>query len=121
MRPGPALLLPITALVAGWAAVPSQTADPAQAEATGIVLFVQQGSGAFSVDGFTLRTADGSLLTFTLGPLDIAGGSFDAPHLRVHQLTAQPVVVDYRREGQVLVAVRLRDAATSSAIVSKSP
>ena len=50
------------------------------------------------------------MLLFEVRQLDLTGGGFPAAHLREHQVTAAPVAVDYRVEGDRQVATRLRDA-----------
>ena len=77
---------------------------------TGIVIDVQQ-SGPADVEGFTLRTDDGRLLGFTVGPDTVAaGGTFPAVHLRDHLASGQPIVVRYVAGKDGLVAIRLADA-----------
>ena len=62
------------------------------------------------VAAFTLRTADGRLVEFTVGRLTLDATSFPAGHLREHRLLNTPVVVTYREEGGSRVALRLQDA-----------
>jgi hypothetical protein len=73
------------------------------------------------VAGFTLRTADGRLLDFDVGRLTLDATSFPAGHLREHRLLNQPVVVTYREESGVRVAVRLQDAPSEGAAPSAHP
>jgi hypothetical protein len=75
---------------------------------SGVVIDIEQ-SNPVTVTRFTIRTIDDEELTFTVGELDLSDGGFRAGHLREHQATTQPVLVDYRREGGELVAVRLED------------
>ena len=77
--------------------------------AEGIVMDVQQTS-LTAVSGFTLRTKDGREMRFTVGQLELDGNAFDAAHLQVHRLSAQPVAVAYREQDGALVAYRLVDA-----------
>ena len=62
------------------------------------------------VRAFTLRTEGGEQVTFEVGPLDLPAGAFPASHLQEHLATAEPVRVEYRREGERLIAVALFDA-----------
>ncbi len=73
------------------------------------------------VASFTLRTADGQLLDFDVGRLTLDATSFPAGHLREHRLLNQPVVVTYREESGVRVAVRLQDAPPAGAAPSAHP
>jgi hypothetical protein len=76
---------------------------------SGVVVGVDS-AGLDDVRGFTLRTADGSTIAFTLGGLT-NGVTFAPGHLVEHQATAQPVRVWYRTEGATQVAVRIEDAS----------
>jgi len=67
-------------------------------------------NGPVKVARFTIRTTDGTALTFRVGTLELDGNAFPAEHLGEHRLTAQPVAVAYREEGGELVAYRLVDA-----------
>jgi hypothetical protein len=75
----------------------------------GIVVAVE-GTSPAHVDRFTLRTRVGHLLVFEVGQLDLSSDAFPAAHLREHQASAEPVVVEYRVEGGRHVATRLTDA-----------
>jgi uncharacterized lipoprotein len=77
--------------------------------AEGIVTDVQETS-LTAVSGFTLRTKDGQEMRFTVGQLELDGNAFNAGHLQVHRLSAQPIAVAYREEAGRLVAYRLVDA-----------
>lgn len=68
------------------------------------------GDGPTEVTGFTLRTAEGQVLVFEVGRLDVGGGGKPAPHLREHLLDGAPIAVEYRVEGDRNVALRYRDA-----------
>ncbi len=76
---------------------------------TGVILSVV-GTSPTRVEGFTLRTSDGLTLDFEIGQLQIDREAFDAAHLREHQASAEPVVVEYLIEGDRRLAVRLTDA-----------
>ena len=77
--------------------------------ATGVVIAVE-GSGPASVERFTLRTAEGQVLAFDVGRLEVTDGGKPAPHLREHQVDGQPITVHYRVEAGRNVAVRYTDA-----------
>ena len=77
--------------------------------AQGIVTDISP-DGPVKVERFTIRTTDGTALTFRVGTLELDGNAFPAEHLGEHRLTAQPVAVAYREEGGELVAYRLVDA-----------
>ena len=82
-----------------------------EASTAGLVTDIET-LGIGRVEAFTLRTEDGTSLTFevTYGT-DLDAGGFPADHLREHMATASGVAVAYRREGNTLVAIRLSDAA----------
>ena len=75
---------------------------------TGVVL-ATEGSGPAAVERFTLRTADGQVLTFLIDRLAVTGGGKPAPHLREHQLDGQPIEVEYKVEDGRHVALRFTD------------
>jgi hypothetical protein len=102
------LVAVIVAAVAGPALLVSRGA-PGTAEATGVVVAVDSGSGLGDVSGFTLRVAGGELLTFSLRALE-NGAEFPPGHLVQHQADASPVRVVYRTEGSERLAIRLEDA-----------
>lgn len=77
--------------------------------ATGVVTAVDQPS-LTDVRGFTLRTAAGAELTFSIGTLELTDGAFPANHLREHMATASPVTVTFEGEGDERIATRLTDA-----------
>ena len=93
-----ALLVPIVFLAL-------QARAPEQVE--GFVMNVHT-KAPLGVDSFDLLTGDGRHLTFQVGALDVSDG-FDAGHLVTHQITLQPVVVTYRRDGDRLIAIKLAD------------
>ena len=74
----------------------------------GVIVGVDS-EGLDKVRGFSVRTADGTTLAFTIGTLE-NGVTFPPGHLVEHQATAQPVRVWYRTEGETRVAIRLEDA-----------
>jgi hypothetical protein len=90
-------------------------------QVTGSVLAVRN-RPPLSVDSFDLLVTDGRRLTFSVGILDLGPGGFDAPHLVTHELTAQPVIVTFRRDGARLIAIRLADgivAAPASSVIRR--
>jgi hypothetical protein len=87
----------------------SPSSSPRTADATGIVIAVDQTS-VTTVRSFTLRTNDGQELVFSVDTLDLSGDAFPANHLREHMAIAEPVHVEYRTLGTDRVAVRLTDA-----------
>lgn len=94
-------------LLGGSTAGPSGP-PPGTTAVDGVVVGVSS-NGLTSVGGFTLRTADGSLLTFDLSQLR-NGAQFAPGHLAEHQLTAARVRVWYRIDGGVREAQWLADA-----------
>ncbi len=93
----------------GASAAPSASAG---ARAEGLVVDVVA-SGPVEVSSFTIRTADGQTMTFTVGALDLTGGGFPGEHLSEHRIAAEPVAVLYRDEGGVHVAYKLLDATAT--------
>lgn len=77
--------------------------------ASGVVLKVN-GTSLSQVDSFVLRTADGQVITFSVGSIAFDQSSFPAEHLREHQQLATPVKVTYRMDGDTKVAIKLEDA-----------
>ena len=67
-------------------------------------------SAAGQATGFTMRTADGQRLAFTVGLLANTG-SYPAASLPEHLASGQPILVFFRVAGDKLVAYRLIDAA----------
>lgn len=79
------------------------------ATAVGIVTHVESRS-LTEVDGFTIRTEDGTFMTFRIGILELDAGAFAASHLHEHLATAQPIAIAYRIEPGGNIAYRLVDA-----------
>ena len=82
---------------------------PASATAVGIVTEVDARS-LTEIDRFTLRTEEGTTMTFLLGRLELDSGAFPATHLQEHLALARPIAVAYRDEPGGHVAYRLVDA-----------
>ncbi len=97
-----ALMTLLALLLAGCGVTPVQTVE-------GLVLEVT-GDSPVNIQGFTLRTAQGEQLRFSVGEVDFGHGGFPATHLREHQALAEPIRVTYRVEGELTVVVRLEDA-----------
>lgn len=74
----------------------------------GVVIDIESVSLS-EVLGFDLRFADGTILAFTLGPLE-NGAEFAPGHLSEHQATGAPVRVSYRIVDGVPIVYRLEDA-----------
>ena len=81
---------------------------PGTTAVDGVIVGVD-GEGLGDVRSFDLRLGDGSVRTFGLSELE-NGVEFPPGHLAEHQLTAEPVRVWYRTEGDVDLAIRLEDA-----------
>lgn len=89
--------------------LPTTATATATATASGIVTAVDQPS-LTSVRGFTLRTAAGAELAFSIGTLQLTDGGLPANHLREHMATASPVDVTFATQGDERIATRLSDA-----------
>lgn len=84
--------------------------DPiAPTSVIGVATAVDQPS-LTDVRGFTLRTAAGTEVTFSIGTLELTDGAFPANHLREHMATASPVKVTFEAQGDERIATRLADA-----------
>jgi hypothetical protein len=97
-----ALLLGVLLLAIAGCGTGDKTVD-------GFVVDVQSTS-LTQVDSFTLRTPEGETIVFRVGPLELDGGAFPAPHLREHMALNQAVAIAYREEDGEKVAYRLLDA-----------
>jgi hypothetical protein len=74
----------------------------------GVVVHIDS-AGLADVKGFDLRLADGTVLAFTLGPLE-NGAAFPPGHLAEHEATGASVRVSYRVADGIPVVYRLEDA-----------
>lgn len=57
-----------------------------------------------------MRTAEGEILSLTVGTLDVASGGLPAPHLREHLVSGDPIQVWYLDDSGTLIALRYVDA-----------
>jgi len=77
------------------------------AQAVGVVLRIES-AGLGKVSAFTIREDDGTIVPFTVGPLE--PGSFPPGHLTEHAATGQPILVTYTTDTDgTHVAVKLED------------
>lgn len=76
--------------------------------ATGIVIGAE-GPSAAVVDTFTLRTAQGQMIDFRVGRLDLSNAGLPAPHLREHLVSGEQITVTYHVESGANVADRYVD------------
>jgi hypothetical protein len=109
----------VIAVIAVGAFLVNILGQPPRRTETGVVIAVDSTS-LTNVKGFTIRTADGRTVAFTLGPLENAS-QFAPGHLNEHVATAVPVLVTYRDENGQRVVVRLEDAPGASPRSIASP
>ena len=96
-------------LVLAGAIIVAVACGPAPSTSAGFVT-AMDAKTLTEVESFTLRTPDGSVIMFRVGPLDLSGGGFPAAHLREHMALAQPIAVAWvERDGQ-RVATKVVDA-----------
>ena len=74
----------------------------------GVVVHIDS-AGLSDVRAFDLRLSDGTVLAFTLGPLE-NGAQFAPGHLAEHEATGAPVRVFFRTVNGRPVVYRLEDA-----------
>jgi glucose/arabinose dehydrogenase len=86
--------------------------------ATGVVI-AADGPSAAEVDRFTLRTADGQALQFTVGRLDLTNGGLPSAHLREHMVSGEPITVYYY--GTEIIRYTDANQPTSSPTVRPTP
>jgi hypothetical protein len=96
-------------LRSAFAGVGATTSGTPTAEATGVVVAVDQQS-VTEVSSFTLRTDAGEQIVFAVGVLDMSDGGFNAGHLREHMAGATPVTVHYTETEGERIATKLSDA-----------
>jgi hypothetical protein len=87
-------------------------AAPRTSTATGVVVAVDSVSLA-EVTGFTIRTAEGRTIEFSLGALQ-NGAEFPPGHLVEHIASGVPVVVTYRGDAGARTAIRIVDELAPS-------
>jgi protein SCO1/2 len=87
--------------------------------ASGVITAVDQ-PGVAEVDGFSLRTDDGSTITFAVGELDVSGSAHPASHFRSLMALSTPVRVTYRDQADEHVAIRV-DELPAGAPASVAP
>jgi len=99
------------AVIAACGPTQSPTAAPVgslpPSPVDGVVVHVDS-AGLADVKGFDLRLTDGTILGFSLGPLD-NGAQFAPGHLAEHEATGAPVRVFYRIANGIPVVYRLED------------
>ena len=109
---GVLVLVVVGAATAACSPVQSPTVAPVgslpPSPVDGVVVHVDS-AGLADVKGFDLRLPDGTVLAFTLGPLE-NGAQFAPGHLAEHQATGAPVRVSYRVVNGIPVVYRLEDA-----------
>jgi len=98
----------VLAVVVVAVAAAMAVGGPGRRVETGIVVAVQA-TGLTSVQGFSIRTADGRTVDFRLGQLENAA-AFAPGHLAEHKISLIPVRVTYIDQAGNHVAVRLEDA-----------
>jgi len=101
----------VLALVVGCSAAASQP-QAKTLTARGVLLDVVS-PGIQQVDRFTLRTDDGQLLSFVAAPDFNAGTThiMTPGHMRQHMALADPVIVTYRDDNGVFIALSATDAS----------
>jgi len=110
----PAIITLVAVLGLGvFAAIDAPSAAPIaspglDSPVEGVVTAIDS-AGLGQVSEFTLRLADASFVTFTVGTLEKAAG-FPPGHLAEHQATSQQVRVYFRVQDGHPVAYRLEDA-----------
>ena len=104
-----AILAAIVVAVVIFAAVAAIVlGGPGRRVETGVVVGVEA-TGLTSVQGFSIRTADGRTVDFRIGTLE-NGATFPPGHLGEHRVTLVPIRVTYVDQDGMHVAVRLEDA-----------
>ena len=111
-----ALILSLLVLLVGCdgGTATDSLAPSAESKVDGLVIDIVT-TGPVDVASFTVRTAGGELVEFTVGTLDVSGDGFPAEHLGEHRIAAEPVAVFYRDEDGKHVAYRLEDAEATPA------
>ena len=108
-RRRPAVLLgAVVAVIAVVVVVTTILGGPGRRVETGIVVAVEATS-LTSVQGFSIRTADGRTVDFRVGALENAS-AFPPGHLAEHRVSLVPIQVTYVDRDGAHVAVALVDA-----------
>ena len=102
------LVAVLAVLVIAVAVAANVLGRPPAEQAVGIVTSIDS-DGLTAVNGFTLRSPDGTEQVYAIGTLE-NGDTFPPGHLSEHQSLATPIRVWYRTEGADRVAFRLEDA-----------
>jgi hypothetical protein len=102
----PAAIAVIAVVIAVVAA--NLIGGPGRRVEAGIVVAVEA-TGLTSVQGFSIRTADGRTVDFRVANLE-NGATFPPGHLAEHRASLVPIRVTYIDEGGAHLAVRLEDA-----------
>ena len=72
----------------------------------GIVLEVQ-GASVVKTESLTIKTEDGRIVTFKVGPE--VGPEWSPGHLRQHAIAGEPVTVRYQKTRDALLAIKITD------------
>ena len=102
------LLTVVIAVIAFAIAAATILGGPGRRVETGIVVAVEATSLS-SVQGFSIRTADGRTVDFRVGPLENAS-TFPPGHIAEHKVSLVPIQVTYVDRDGGHVAVALVDA-----------
>jgi hypothetical protein len=102
------LAVAVVAVVAVALVAATALGGPGRRVETGVVVAVQATSLS-SIQGFSIRTADGRTVDFRVGAIENAT-AFPPGHLGEHKVSLAPIRVTYVDENGGHVAVRLEDA-----------
>jgi len=102
------LIAAVAVVVAGAFGAATILGGPGRQVETGIVVAVQATS-LTSVEGFSIRTADGRTVAFQITTLENAA-TFPPGHLAEHRVTLARVRVTFIADGAARRAVRVEDA-----------
>jgi hypothetical protein len=107
-RRGIVLVALVLVAIAVAALAATTVGGPGRRVETGIVVAVEA-TGLSSVQGFSIRTADGRTVDFRVGAIENAT-TFPPGHLAAHKVSLVPIRVTYVDQSGAMVAVRLDDA-----------
>lgn len=102
------LIAAVVAVVAGAFGAATIVGGPGRQVETGIVVAVQATS-LTNVEGFSIRTAEGRTVDFTITTLENAA-TFPPGHLAEHRVSLARVRVTFVADGAANRAVRVEDA-----------